>query len=84
MIFLAAGALAALALVAVAALNTIGRMLRAQARERDLLINQVCSLAGKPWQPAPASVGDVETPEPLDERFETTPGQLPDFWPGDE
>ena len=31
-------------------------VIRQQHRERDLLVNQVCSLAGKPWQEAPATV----------------------------
>lgn len=28
---------------------------RQHARERDLMLNQLLNLAGKPWQPAPAT-----------------------------
>ena len=46
------------------------RVLRAERREHgrreETLVNQVCNLAGKPWQQAPADLRAVpDVPEPL-------------------
>ncbi len=35
-------------------LRATGSMIRQHARERDLLMNQLLNLAGKPWQPPPS------------------------------
>ena len=38
---------------------------RQAARERDLLVNQLCNLAGRPWQEPPREPRDTaEKPEP--------------------
>lgn len=47
---------------------------REHARERDLLVNQMCALAGKPWQEAPAAIRVVPDVEP-DETFYALPEQ---------
>lgn len=54
----------------------IRSLTRQQARERDLLINQMCSLAGRPWQPAPARGDPV--PEPVPSGLFYSPEQLTD------
>lgn len=73
----------ALALVAAVVVETLAfaALIRAQirqaARERDLLVNQVCSLAGKPWQPPPSQ----EWTAPVDEdagRYFAIPDHLPE------
>jgi hypothetical protein len=47
---------AALLLVVIATFASLIRSLtRAHARREDLLLNQMCNLAGKPWQPAPST-----------------------------
>jgi hypothetical protein len=69
----------ALALVGtvVAFSSLLRSFLRQHARERDLLLNQMLNLAGRPWQPPPAEV----IPEPVDEdgRYVLTPESLPDY-----
>jgi hypothetical protein len=65
MIYLAAGSLAVLLVVSLSFASVIHWLVRQQARERDLLINQVCSLAGKPWQPPPARERVVHDPGPV-------------------
>jgi hypothetical protein len=72
------------ALVCVTALLIFGAILdgvlRRQARERDRLINQICHLAGKPWQPAPASEPPPVVEDPDDGRYIHSPDQLPDVF----
>lgn len=47
---------AALLLTVVAVFAGLVRSLtRTHARREDLLLNQMCNLAGKPWQPSPAA-----------------------------
>jgi hypothetical protein len=49
---------------------------RQHARERELLINQLCNVVGRPWSPAPA---DEWTPTE-EELFQlAAPEQLPDY-----
>lgn len=36
---------------------------RQSARERDLLVNQLCNVVGRPWQPAPAAEQAETEPE---------------------
>lgn len=51
---------------------------RSSARERDLLLNQLLNLAGKPWQPAPADTpGPVEAAVILPARYTASPEQFP-------
>jgi hypothetical protein len=71
----------ALAALAVAALSVVcfapivRYVIRQSARDRELLVNQLCALAGRPWQEPPAWTH----PEPLDENLlVTSPEQLPD------
>lgn len=65
-------ALAAVAVVGwtvttLAFLRSLNSARREHARREDLLVNQICSLAGKPWLPPPADEGwtmpEPETPE---------------------
>jgi hypothetical protein len=72
----------AIAALAVLALGIYGcgmlvrGMLRQQARERELLLNQIMHLAGRTWQPPPAPeqpLLDVEEITMVD------PSQLPDY-----
>lgn len=53
--------------------RTVRGIQRQAAREREQLINQLCNLAGKPWQPAPA---DEFKPEPELDFLTATPEQL--------
>lgn len=78
MIYIAIASIVALALVATAAMHTVGRMLREHARERNLMLNQLLHLAGRTWQPPP-------TAEPVDgfsdddfDRYVNAPSQLLD------
>jgi hypothetical protein len=55
-------------------------MLREHARERQLLLNQLLNLAGKPWLPAPAEMEPEPEPEPSGEPLlMVAPDQLPDY-----
>jgi len=71
----ALAALAVLALAIYLAGMTVRGLVRQQAREREMLINQIMHLAGRTWSPPPS-------PEPLDlvdEQFEyVDPSQLPE------
>ena len=62
MLYVALALVVALIVVTLAFSAVIRSLVRQQARERDLLVNQMCNLAGKPWQPAPLPVH--EAPEP--------------------
>jgi hypothetical protein len=70
---------AALVVVVVAFVGLIRSMSRAAARREDLLVNQLCNLAGAPWQKAPADerVTWGEQEPPARERFTTSPEQEP-------
>ena len=50
-------------------------VIRQAARERDLLLNQMLNLAGRPWQQPPSE----PEPELEPERYVLTPEQLPDY-----
>ena len=68
----------ALAIVALAVVfaGLVRSLLRQQARERDLLLNQIMHLAGRTWAPPPADLPIAE--EPLEfEQFE--PGVIPNY-----
>lgn len=81
MIYITVAAIVALALVSVAALHTVGQLLRSHARERNLMLNQLLHLAGRTWQQPPADEPAVpfDPDEDLDHRFETSPSQMPDY-----
>lgn len=63
MLYVILALVAALVVEALAFGGIIRSLVRQQARERDLLVNQMCSLAGKPWQDPPSHVVH-ERPEP--------------------
>ncbi len=77
------GALAViwLLIIAVVAQAQLAKsMVREHARERQLLLNQLLNLAGKPWLPAPAETLPEPEPEPFGEPILMTgPDQLPDY-----
>lgn len=85
MLWLYAACIVVLLVVNLATLAAFTRILRsrdrAHARERDLLVNQLCNLAGRPWQEPPAwsspTVPDV-VPDTWDEPVLTSsPEQRP-------
>jgi len=74
----ALAALAVLALAIYLCAAMVRGLVRQQARERELLLNQIMHLAGRTWQPPPS-------PEPADafEEDDTVilvdPAQLPEY-----
>lgn len=62
MLWLALGALAVAACAIVTAAGLVRSLIRQHARERQLLIDQVCHLSGRAWTPPPANT--FEPPEP--------------------
>lgn len=75
----------ALALVAAFALSVLGlagvlrSLVRAHARERDLLIDKLMHLAGKTWREPPATAQGLEqAAEDFEDRYVMSPSQLPD------
>lgn len=67
----------ALVLVALIFAGLVRSLVRAHARERDLLLNQLMHLAGRTWQPPPAVQPDRELEE-FDDRF-VDPAQRPEL-----
>lgn len=74
------------ALVVLAAVfaGVVARMQRAHARREDLLVNQICHLAGRDWHPAPADELEqrrhraaAEAQESARVRFTPSPEQQP-------
>ncbi len=55
MIVLSALLIAGWAATVVVLVRSLDRARREHARREDLLVNQLCSLAGRPWLPPPAS-----------------------------
>ena len=76
-VFVAVAALVVLALAIYLAATLFRGLVRQQARERELLLNQIMHLSGRTWQPPP--VPD----QPLAADEEPTviidPSQLPDY-----
>ena len=76
MTWVALGSLAVLALGLYSCVMLVRGMVRQQARERELLLNQIMHLAGRTWQPPPM-------PEPLglddEELMLVDPSQLPEY-----
>lgn len=70
-----------LAVAAVAALShQMSRLRREAARREMLLVDQICHLAGRPWNAPPAHpVEPVEETQPL---LWTSPEQMPADWVG--
>jgi hypothetical protein len=77
MLYVALAAIGSLCLVTLAFSALLRSQLRQAARREDLLVNQVCSLAGRPWQPPPARESAPTLDEEL-ERFVALPERLPD------
>jgi hypothetical protein len=73
-VVIASVAVVANAITALAYSRSQRNMQRQHARERELLLNQLCNLAGKPWVEPPS----YRMPEPdVDvERYVTSPEQL--------
>lgn len=63
MIYVALAEAFAIAVVALSFAGILRWQIRQAARREDLLVNQLCNLAGKPWQEAPARQREPE-PEP--------------------
>jgi len=68
MLYVALASIAALVVVTISFAGVIRWGIRQQARERELLVNQLCALSGRPWQEPPAW---HPTPEP-ERDWETT------------
>lgn len=79
MLFVAVAAIGALPLTALVFAGLLRSQARAHARREDLLVNQLCALAGKPWQPAPATEHFRQVPAAAKEPvLIANPGQWPD------
>lgn len=76
MMYVALAEAAALAVVAISFTGIVRWLVRQQARERELLVNQVCHLSNRPWQEAPAYVPESLEDVPV---YVTSPEQLPDW-----
>ena len=68
MLAVAITAVCAFAAVSLALAHALRAQIRQAARREDLLVNQVCALAGKPWQSPPARE-EVFVPEPVLDRY---------------
>lgn len=55
MLYVALAEAALLLAVVTVFAGVVRSLIRQHARERDLLLNQMLNLAGKPWQPSPAT-----------------------------
>lgn len=82
MLYVALALAVAIAVVAITFASVIRWLIRQHARERDLLINQLLNLAGRPWrdpprfdQPIPSDDETIAFPEFV---YTPTPEQLPD------
>lgn len=76
MIYLSLAALGVAAVTAIVLGQLLRVVIRQGARERELLVNQVCHLARNPWAPAPAE--EYEVPEEM-LSLVTSPEQEPDW-----
>jgi hypothetical protein len=74
MMYVALGALAVAALAVVCFAPILRYVVRQSARDRELLINQLCHVTGRPWQEAPAyQVEDGNVP------LVASPEQMPEY-----
>jgi hypothetical protein len=60
MLYVALAEAALLLAVIVMFAGLIRSLTRAHARREDLLLNQMCNLAGKPWQQPPATAENLD------------------------
>lgn len=68
----------ALIATALAFTSVLRWQIRQSARREDMLVNQICALAGRPWQEPPAWRGEPVAEEP-ELAFMAAPEQLPDY-----
>lgn len=60
MMYVALAACGSTAVVAVVFGNLLRTVIRQAARREDLLVNQLCNMAGRPWTPPPAREPELE------------------------
>ncbi len=77
MIWLTAGLAAGWTITASLLASQLRSMQRAHARREDLLLNQLLHVAGRPWQPAPATEPALLDAEPRPATWTATPEQDP-------
>ena len=75
MLYVALAEALAIVVVAVSFSGILRWQLRQSARREDLLVNQLCNLAGRPWQEPPAWHAPPE-PEPELEYLQIPPEQF--------
>lgn len=73
MLYVALAEAAVIAVVVFTFASLLRSQIRQAARREDLLVNQLCHLAGRQWSPAP--VDDYQVPEPEPESELTIPEQ---------
>ena len=78
MLYVALSLVVALALVTIAFTSILRWQIRQAARREDQLVNQLCALAGRPWQEPPAWRAPEAVTEP-ELAFVSAPEQLPDY-----
>lgn len=78
MFTVAVGALTVAAVVGASTGATVRHLIRQGARERQLLIDQICHLSGRAWTPPPAEVYEVPEPQVLPDPVVRHFGQYPD------
>lgn len=76
MLVVALGAVAALCVNAAVFAGVIRGVIRQQARERELLLNQLMHLSGRTWTPPPSEPTFMPPPVPV--ALVADPGQWPD------
>jgi len=77
-VWVAVAALVVLALAIYTTSSLFRSLVRQQARERELLLNQIMHLSGRTWQPPPVSAEPVPAGGE-DTLVITDPTQLPDY-----
>ena len=78
MLYVAIAGVASSAVIAIVLGNLLRIVIRQGARERELLVNQVCRLSGKPWAAPPAwDSEEIDTAEEL--VLISSPEQFPDY-----
>lgn len=76
MLYVALALVGCLAVVSISFASITRWLVRQQARERELLTNQLCNLAGRPWQDPPSwREPTLDTLPELE--YVSTPEQLP-------
>jgi len=78
-VWVAIGALVVLALAIYTTASLFRNLVRQQARERELLLNQIMHLSGRTWQPPPVPAAGLAVSNSEDTLVITDPTQLPDY-----